>query len=908
MATSMAKCYSDVLITESFIDTPLKEALNTLNKKYDLKIAYGDHSVSNIILNVEIQSLSVYETFQAILESTSLTFELLNEGVIIVKKKAKSENIDQSTFTLIGVIQDASSGERLPYAYISMGTKNRNLTTNVDGYFTISGLTLPAILNISYLGYQDTTLLIDDRYVNRRLYINLISNPKELEEVVISNKLKDDFEVNESIGKVDLNPKLSYSMPSAGEIDLMRTIQLLPGINATNEFSSGLAIQGGNTNQNLFLYDGFTIYHMDHFFGYFSAINPYAIKSVQLYKGGYDARYGGRVSGIIDISGKEGNLNKISGSLGINLLSINASLEIPLKPNRSSLFFAGRRSYTDIVGTTLFEKIIENFASTLSEENQSTTSSSGWSMGSNSWMMGHNRNTQNTVQVTSLENEIKPEFYYTDLNLKISTKVGLKNHVSISIYDSNDILNFKKSRISSVNDTLTISGNTLGLVNWGNIGSSIKWSRLWNQSHYTNALVSYSRYQSVYDEVSTNVSMNLNQESIIVSSTIEQSNSIQDVTLKIDHEWFLPNEQLIRLGMQSSILGTVYRSKTDDTTFVDQTELNQGLISLYGLNILQPLKGLSLNLGLRSNYYSKTGKWYLEPRISVSHQVTSQIRLKGAYGIYYQFINQSMTKNALQGSRDFWLLADDLKIPVQRAKHFSSGLDYYFGSFIFNAEYFKKDFDGLLEYAFSNGGLVTEYDNYEDMFFEGSGKSEGIELLLKKSGKYFNAWIGYTYSKVKYLFDELNGGEEFFADHDQRHEVNIYGSYKFGKFELFSTWIYGSGTPYSQTSDLKSNEAAMNDFDVHVIVLNIDEKNKLRFPPYHRLDVGAKYEIQLKKIDIISALSIFNLYNRQNIIDYRFNTILMGHSSGHGMSDPIIEFNTVSSMGITPNISVTLIF
>lgn len=904
----MANCYSNILITESFKDTPLKEALTTLNKKYDLKIAYGDHSVSKITLNVDIQSLSVYETFQTILESTFLTFELLSDEVIIIKKKSKSGNTDQSTFTLIGVVQDASSGERLPYAYILLDTENRNLTTNVDGYFTISGTTIPAILKVSYLGYQDTTLLIDDRFVNRRLYVNLISNPKELEEVVISDKLKDDFEVNESIGKVDLNPKLSYSMPSAGEIDLMRTIQLLPGINATNEFSSGLAIQGGNTNQNLFLYDGFTIYHMDHFFGYFSAINPYAIKSVQLYKGGYDARYGGRVSGIIDISGKEGNLNKISGSLGINLLSINASLEIPLKPNRSSLFFAVRRSYTDIVSTTLFEKIIENFASTLSEVDQSTTSSSGWSMGSNSWMMGHQGNMPNTVQVTSLENEIKPEFYYTDLNFKISSKVGLKNHVSFSIYDSNDILNFKKSRISSIDDTLIISENTLGLVNWGNIGSSIKWSRLWNQSHYTNALISYSRYQSVYDEASTNVSTNFNQESFTVSSTLEQSNSIQDVTLKIDHEWFLPNEQLIRMGMQSSILGTVYKSKTDDTTFVDHTELNQGLISLYGLNVLQPLKGLTLNLGLRSNYYSKTRKWYLEPRISLSQQVTSQIRLKGAYGIYHQFINQSMTKNALQGSRDFWLLADDLKIPVQRAKHFSAGLDYSFGSFIFNAEYFRKDFDGLLEYAFSNGGLVTEYDNYEDMFFEGSGKSEGIELLLKKSGKSFNAWIGYTYSKVKYLFDEINDGEVFYADHDQRHEINIYGSYKIGKLELFGTWVYGSGRPYSQTNQLASNETTMDDFDAHVTVVDIDEKNGLRLPPYHRLDVGGKYTFFFNEINAVLSLSVFNLYNRQNTIDYKFNQILMSHSWEHGTMDPIVEVIPVSSMGITPNLSFTIIF
>ena len=305
-----AKGKSTVLIDESFKNTPLKEALTTLNSKYKLKIAYGDHAVSDIILNVEIQGLSVYKTFQKILEPTPLTFELLQEDVIIIKKKPKGKDIEKSTYSIVGVVQDASSGERLPYAYVWLESEKRNLLTNVDGYFSISGTSLPANLKVSYLGYQDTTLVIDPGIINKRLYVNMVANPTKLDEVVISGNITNDFEVNASEGKIDINPKIAYSVPSAGETDLMRTIQLLPGIGATNESSAGLSIQGGNTNQNLFLFDGFTVYHMDHFFGYFSAINPIAIKSVQLYKSGYDARYGGRVSGIVDMSGKEGNCHK----------------------------------------------------------------------------------------------------------------------------------------------------------------------------------------------------------------------------------------------------------------------------------------------------------------------------------------------------------------------------------------------------------------------------------------------------------------------------------------------------------------------------------------------------------------------------------------------------------------------
>ena len=258
----------------------------------------------------------------------------------------------------------------------------------------------------------------------------------------------------------------------------------------------------------------------------------------------------------------------------------------------------------------------------------------------------------------------------------------------------------------------------------------------------------------------------------------------------------------------------------------------------------------------------------------------------------------------MQGSRDFWLLADDLKIPVQRAKHLSAGLDYRFGSFVLNADYFRKDFGGLLEYAFNNGGLVTEFDNYEEMFFEGQGKSEGIEILLKKSGKSVNTWLGYTYSKVKYLFDDINNGEAYYADQDQRHEINIYGSYLIGKLEIFGTWVYGSGMPYSQTNGLMSSGTGMDEFDAHVTVVDIDEKNGLRLPSYHRMDIGGKYTHLFNDFKLELALSVFNLYNRQNIVGYKFNQLLMGH----GMSNPILEINPVTSLGITPNLSLTVSF
>ena len=892
---------SQIRINESFKDTSLKDAFTILHNNYNLKIAYSDNAIKDIEISVVINNHTVHETFSALLATSSLTFEQLEEDVIIIRKKQRKENNSHANYSIIGVVQDKKTQERMPHAYVWLKSEKKNLLTNKDGYFSITLSTMPSEIMVSYLGYQDTTIIIDENVINTRLYIDLNPNPVVLQEVLIAGSKNNYFQLDSYSSKIDFNPQVAYSMPSAGEIDLMRTIQLLPGINSTNEFSAGLSIQGGNTNQNLFLFDGFTIYHMDHFFGYFSAINPTAIKSVQLYKSGYDARYGGRASGVVDISGKEGNLTKTSGSLGINLLSVNTSLEVPLKKNKSSIFFSGRRSYTDILSTTLFERIFENFVTTLEEDTPSNPTTGGRGM-------DHHGNGNNDSGVSILEKDIKPEFYYSDLNLRFSSKVGLKNHLSFSFYDSNDILNYQQSIKSNIGDTLTVSENKLGLVNWGNIGTSFKWSRLWNESHYTNALISYSKYESNYDESGTTVSTDANNESTEGSSSVEQRNSIDDVTLRIDHEWSLSNNQMIRFGMHSSILGTEYLSATDNITFVEHIERNKLLNTLYGLGIFQPVQHLTLNLGLRSNYYSMNKQWYFEPRVSASHQATEKLRLKAAYGIYHQYINQSNTKNALQGSRDFWVLADDEAIPIQKARHITAGADYRLGDYTFNVEYFKKDFDGILEYAFSNGGLVTEFDNYEAMFFAGKGIADGIEFLVKKSGNSVNAWVGYTFGMIKYQFDELNEGNWYYADHDQRHEVNAYGSYKFGNFEVFGSWVYGSGMPNSQTTGTMSNQNEMDDFRSHVTVVDIEEKNGARLPAYHRLDIGGKYKHSFDEVDMTFALNIFNLYNRTNIIDYNYYLIMGGHSKGHGMSTPVVQSSAITSMGITPNISLTISF
>ena len=906
LAIAQNQSIQAALINENFQNTELKEALSLLKNKYGIKTAYGEKIVKGKSLNTSLTNCSAYNAFSEMLKGTDLDFEMIEFDLFIIKKHKKNQGDTQALFfDLTGTVRDVYTGESLPHAYVWLNTENKSLATNVDGHFSLTGTRLPTALIISYLGYRDTTLVIDKKDAKKRLIIQLTPNPQNLKEMVITDQKSDNFELGEITENITMNPKLASSIPSTGEVDIFKSLQLLPGINATNELSSGLSVRGGTTNQNLFMYDGFTVYHVDHLFGYFSAFNPNAIKSVRLSKGGYGAEYGGRVSSIIDMAGKDGNKYKAAGTLGLNFLSINSTLEIPLSEQNTTLFFSGRRSYTDIISTPLFENIFSNFSSSLSSKLDAPITgngnSHGHSMGGN-----NNRNKQTIVTETS---SIDPVFYYNDFNLKISSNVSAKNRLSLSLYNSKDILNFTESATDNVNDTLKIESKTIGFINWGNTGTSLKFSRLWNNEHFSNVLVSYSKYSSTYNDVFSGVSTGQNGTTIS-SSINDQDNSMKDISIKIDHEWQTNTTNLLKMGLSGSLYNTVYTSIADNETLIDEKQNNKSLSNAYLDYNFNTFSNLNVNIGLRGSYFSPTNKLYIVPRFAASLNVNNKLKVKVATGQYNQFLNQTNTKNVLQGSRDFWILADGGKIPVQHATHYLAGFDYQVNNgIVFTADIYSKNFDGLLEYAFSNGGLVTEFQNFDQLFFHGSGKAKGIELFLKKDSKKYTAWVGYTLGEVKYSFGEINDGKSYYADHDRRHEINAYGSIRINAFEFFATWLYGSGNPYSLATSASFASQDSEQFESHVSVISIDEKNSLRLPAYHRLDVGGTYFFELNNnMKGNVSLSIFNVYDRRNIQDIKINQIMRGFQSGMRTNNPILQVTDIPLLGIAPNLSINISF
>lgn len=864
-----------ITITEDFSNTTLKQVFVTLKLKYKLKIAFSERLIKNVSIDLKVEDLTIDQVFEKLLKDAPLTFEYISPDAIIVKKEETKNN----DFNLIGEVVDVDTGERLPFAYLFLEPMNKMVMSNEDGLFSLNKIAENCTLKTSYLGYNDTVIILSNAIKKQRLIIQLKTLDNTLDEVTITDHSVGTFNPGlDGVNVVSIAPIFSSQIPQTAESDAFRTMQLLPGVNGTNELSSGLFINGGTANQNLVIFDGIPIYHVDHFFGYFSAINPYAIKSMRLFKGGFDAKYGGRSSSIVEFIGKDGNANKVGGNVSFNLLSANSSLEVPVSEN-TTIFLSARRSYTDILSTSLFEKIFTLYEKQINEDE----------LGS----------------VIVEDQKLTPEFYYTDLNFKISTKIGLRNNLSFSFYDSNDILNYTESYTAKFPPDTMVNVQNVGFVNWGNIGASLKWATLWNNKHYTNFLASYSHYNSSYEELSAQTFRTNGTSDFDSNISTNQDNFIKDLSLKIDHEW-TKGVKRIEFGAASSLYQTRINSTLDDSVITFKNQKQIWLHTQYIQNHIQPSVNTSFSFGLRNNYLTSTGKSYLEPRFTFSHKLNDIYILNGATGVYRQFVNQINTENALEGSRDLWVVSDN-EVPDQRAIHGLLGISRSRQELLISANLFYKQFDGLMDYAFHEGGLVTEYANYEDLFFEGEGKARGIELLIKKESKKLNAWASYTFSKVKYKFPELNGGKSFYADHDQRHELNLFSSYKLGKLELYSTWFYGSGKPYSMLAlESLQNDRRKND---RVILLQQSSKNNLRLPDYHRLDLGMSYLVGLSNSELKFSLNIFNLYNRSNVFDRKLEIIESPKRNGKQQGKPLsaIPYD-VNLMGITPSFAIQFSF
>ena len=754
-----------------------------------------------------------------------------------------------------GKINDINSGESLPYAKVSIKDTNRVTTANQDGSFTILNIPVGSILVINKMGYESKEIKVTSD--TKRLIINLYKLEKDslIEDVVVVGSVNSNMMQQSGISQFSLSPDLTRSLPNLGEQDIFRSMQLLPGVSGSNESSSGLVVRGGTIDQNLVLFDDFTVYHVDHVFGFFSAFNNNAIKDVQFYKGGFGAKYGGRMSSVVDITGKDGNTEQFGIGASVSLLSTNAVVEQPFADGAGSFILTGRKSYQ----SDLYNDILES----VTGENQNAQAG-----------------TSTPGQFALGRFSIEPESYFYDMNAKLTYRLPNDDKFSISFYNGADELDNSRdvdgnadiSRLCELFDgngpfggtfceeEISFAVGTIDLSEWGNTGISAKYSHQWNDRLDTNFVISASEYFSYRDRlINTQVIYeDSDDEPTTGESSSNEDNQLDDFTVKIENDYYLNQWNTLSFGLQ-------YTQQNIDFSLIQNGDLvletkNEGATSTVYIEDEIVINALTVIPGLRVSKYSINDEVYTEPRLSISYELNDTTQLRAAFGDYHQFALSVARQSIEEGPRNFWTLADGETVPVSKSSHFILGTTHYVGNYNFNIELFHKEYEGLSEFTQQTRPIRNEDGTgltliLEQEFHSGSGTASGIELFLQKNIGDFTGWMGYTFSEVIYDFPTVSD-TTYFADQDATNEFKTVLMYRWGDWDLASTFIYATGRPYTEVLGVVE--------DTFPPTYEVGAKNDLRYDDYHRLDLSFTYNFSRRGLDGQAGLSIFNLYDRKN--------------------------------------------
>jgi hypothetical protein len=729
--------------------------------------------------------------------------------------------------TVSGYISDAATGEKLIGATVFCQETRQGTASNNYGFYSLTVTESSITLNYSFVGYKTqkkNIQLSKDTIIN----ISLNSN-NELEEVlVMESKIENELK-SPQMSVMELPMKELRTLPVLfGETDVLRTLQLMPGVHTGGEGTSGLYVRGGGPDQNLILLDGIKIYNVYHLFGFFSVFNTDAIKNIKLLKGGFPAEYGGRLSSILDIRMKEGNTQKLKGNFSLGLIAGSFMLEGPIKNENTSFIVSARRTYIDI----LSRPFIKSFA-----------------------------------------DDAVVGYYFYDLTGKINHKFSEKSRLYLSTYMGKDDYHSKYDEEGS-----NITEKQTNTLNWANYTAALRWNYIFGNKLFSNTILTYSNYKyqtgkDYFQEETESGNTLTDSYSYLYSSGIE------DISGKIDFE-YLPNPN-IQLKFGGEYINHTFRpgvsvekadSNRPETQNLDTTYGNQNIyaseFAAYIGSIIDLGKIFSFNIGLRYSGFYVREKYYqaLEPRVSIRALINSKLSLKASYSVMNQYIHL-LTNTSSNMPTDLWLPVTD-KVKPQNSVQYALGTVYNINKKMnVSVEAYYKTMDNLIEYA-EGSGFYTGFTDWEDMIETGKGRSYGVEFFLQKQFGKTTGWLGYTWSKTERQFENINFGEPFPYKYDRRHDFSIAFTHKLKEnIDISATWVYGTGNaftlPYSQmgTVDFWYYQFSLG-FSRRIY--QFEKRNSSRMPANHRLDLGINFYKQKKKGKRTWILGVYNVYNRKN--------------------------------------------
>jgi len=714
----------------------------------------------------------------------------------------------QNKFTISGYIKDANSKEDLIGANFFIPSVNKGTVSNTYGLYSITLEEGVYQVIVSYLGYEEQFKEIT---LNKDIDLNINLSPIEnvIGEIVVSeSKIKARENVERpQMGVAEITAADIKEIPViAGEKDLLKALQLLPGVQSGSEGTAGFYVRGGGPDQNLILLDEAVVYNPYHLFGFFSVFNVDAIKNVELIKGGFPAKYGGRLSSILDISLKDGNKNSFHGEGGIGNISSRLTLEGPIIKDKASFLISGRRTYLDQV---------------------------------------------TRLMVPKAARDLLPQIFFYDLNAKLNFQITDKDRIYLSGYFGKDKFKVKPD------ESLTFS------VPWGNTTGTARWNHVFNKKLFLNTSAIYTNYDFSFSTLFENEDSLLNVE-------FDVSTGIEDWTGKFDFDYYPNILHKIKFGLNYTYHTFSPSTSKQFVAFLDSTFIspdNRRYVSEMAAYISDEWSvtdNFSTYIGLRipAFVYKKTKYFGIEPRLIANYQIDKNRSFKASYTIMNQY-SHLVTNSTLSFPWDIWVPSSDI-IKPKKSQQFALGYYTNFKDDEYEAsiEGYYKDMNNMIEYK--EGADIFNQDTLENQITFGKGTSYGIETYIKRRSGRLHGWLGYTLSWSNRQFDELNNGKKFDAKYDRRHDLSLVGIYDFNKKWSFSAaFVYGSGhsltLPVGRIWIPRDGLGGPGNF-----YSDYTERNGFKLNAYNRLDLGIKLTEEYKLFTSIFRFDIYNLYSRRN--------------------------------------------
>ncbi len=865
-------------LSHRFQQASLAEALSFIELHFDRQFIYDPTLINKVkIGKLTFQEATLDEVLSRLLPAAQLTYKPMDERYILIKPQTDGtpsfeESIEETVEdlpTICGQLIDFESGSPLSFASIYLKGSQRGTLTDETGNFELKGpFQQGDTIVMQYLGYAPRAIPADQ----------LRDQPCEaqalrLQDFKIADVIVEEDAITLMEGAKDgkgakFKPDKLDVLPGWGDNDLLRIVQLLPGVHSSDESATNIHIRGGTPDQNLILLDGIPVYHTGHFFGMFSAFNPDIVDEMEVYKGDFGARFGDRVSGVINIKSKPDNLDSTKVVAGLNLINAYTQVQAPIVPGKVAFLLAGRRSFSDLVQSATYNSLFNQLAG-----------------------RGKIQDTQQDLEEEEEDVDFisSPLLNFSDINAKLQFQPFAKATGAISYYQGADRLSY--GVLFDEEEFFFNSEDNIRLKNWGLSG---EWRQQISSSFQVFAQAVFNEYSNAFEYRHTFERVDLDDN---YDYAYFQDNTLTDLTFRLQNSWQLNATTAINFGWEYNDREVILEIRDDigdddleEGGFSDEQE---GKNTVFYLDFDYKLhQRLAVNLGIRSSYYSGSDQSFLEPRFSLDWKPGQEnLHLKMAAGRQVQTLSQAIQNNDLGFGERIWLIADsESEIPVITGTQYSAGVWWKKNGYLIDVEWYSKRIDNL-------SSLNLKFDNIENPYSAGKGQMQGVDVLLRKRfNKQFDAWLAYAYGTTAYQFEGVNDLNFFPASHEQRHTITFTQLWNQGSFSFGNNLSYSSGRPFSQATEVASFQEEDEEELYYELVFG--PRNAARLPRYFRWDLSGHYNFKLGKAKGRVGLSILNITNSYNVGQRRF--LAVPPEDNPSNSAEVLEFDR-ELLGRTPN-------